>query len=255
MFFLLSKLLSFLISPLVWAIALLFYSLKTKKEHLAKKLRIIALSILYVCSNSFVVDECYRFWEPVTPDHDLSAQKYDAAIVLGGIGEVDLRLQKLKFGWSSDRLFQTLALYHQGRIKKIIYTGGSGSIEFPEKREAIYVKKYLLSIHIPDSAIVIESKSRNTFENAINTKKILDSLHINGSFLLVTSAYHMPRSMAVFKKAGYPYLTAYITNKASGARRFTFDHLFIPNPDALFSLQILLHEWMGYLIYKLRGYA
>ncbi len=255
MFFLLSKLLSFLISPLLWAIGLLLYGFKTKNEKRGKKARVTAMVILLVCSNSFIVDECYRFWEPVTPDYDLMNTKYDGAIVLGGIGEVDLRLQKLNFGWSGDRLFQTLALYHQGRINRIIFTGGSGSIEFPDKKEGLYVKKYLRSIHIPDSAMVIESQSKNTYENAVFTKKLLDSLQIHGRFLLVTSAYHMPRSLAVFKKAGFTNITPYLTNKVSGVRRFTFDHLIIPNPDALFSLQYLIHEWLGYLIYKIKGYA
>jgi uncharacterized SAM-binding protein YcdF (DUF218 family) len=255
MFFLFSKLLSFLISPLLWVVALLLYSFKTKNEKRGKRSGMSAVVILLVCSNSFIVDECFRWWEPVTPDYDLMSSRYDGAIVLGGIGEVDLRLQKLNFGWSGDRLFQTLALYHQGRIKKIIFTGGSGSIEFPDKKEGVYVQKYLRALHIPDSAMVIESQSKNTYENAVFTKKMLDSLQLSGHYLLVTSAYHMPRSLAVFKKAGFTNITPYITNKVSGVRRFTPDHLLVPNPNALFSLQFLIHEWMGYLIYKVKGYA
>ena len=139
--------------------------------------------------------------------------------------------------------------------KKIIFTGGSGSIEFPEKKEGIYVKKYLSSIHVPDSAMIFESESKNTYENAVYTKKILDSLNLKGNFLLVTSGYHMPRAMAVFKKAGFTNLSPYITNRSSGLRRFTFDHLFIPNPGALIGLDMLIHEWIGYLTYKLKGYA
>lgn len=255
MFFYLSKVLAFLFSPLVWVFILFIYSFKTKKEGRAGKLRITALVILYVCSNSFLVDECFRAWEPVTPDYDLMDTKYDGAIVLGGIGDIDMRLKKINFGMSGDRLFQTLALYHKGRVKKIIFTGGSGSIEFPEKREGLYVKRYLNTLKIPDSSLVIESNSKNTYENAVFTKKILDSLGMQGNYLLVTSAYHMPRSMAVFKKAGYTNLTPYITNRSSGARRFTLDHLLLPNPDALFSLQFLSHEWLGYIIYKIKGYA
>ncbi len=255
MFFYLSKILAFLFSPLLWVFLLLLYSFKTKVEGRAKKLRIAALVILYICSNSFIVDECFRQWEPVTPDIDLMTTKYDGAIVLGGIGSIDMRLQKIGFGASGDRLFQVLPYYFNGRIKKIIFSGGSGSIEFPECREAIYIKKYLNGLHIPDSALVMESNSKNTYENAIFTKKLLDSLNISGNFMLVTSSYHMPRSMAVFKKAGFTNLTAYPTNRMSGGRRFTPDHLLIPNPDALFSLQFLIHEWMGYIIYKIKGYA
>lgn len=255
MFFILSKILAFIFAPLVWVFILFVYSFFTKIESRAKKLRIVAIVILFVCSNSFIVDECFRQWEPVTPDYDLQKTKYDGAIVLGGIGEIDMRLEKINFGTSGDRLFQILPYYYSGRIKKIIFTGGSGSIEFPEKREGLYVKKYLNSIHIPDSSLIIESESKNTYENAVFTKKILDSLKMKGSFLLVTSAYHMPRSMAVFKKAGYENITPYLTNRRSGLRRFTPDHLLIPNADALFSLHFLIHEWVGFLIYKIKGYV
>lgn len=255
MFFILSKILAFLFSPMVWVVGLLFYSFFTKVESRAKKLRITSLVILYLGCNSFIVDELFRAWEPVTPDIDLMSTKYDGAIVLGGIGDIDLRLGKINFGHSGDRLFQALPLYYNGRVKKIIFTGGSGSIEFPEKREGLFVQKYLRSIHFPDSALVLEYNSKNTYENAVFTKKILDSLKIKGTFLLITSAYHMPRSVAVFKKAGYQNIVPYITNRSSGIRRFTFDHLFIPNAGTFFSLEFLIHEWMGYLTYKLKGYA
>ena len=255
MFFYLSKIVAFLFSPLVWVFFLLIYSLITKVEGRAKKLRIIALVVLYICSNAFIVDECFRAWEPVTPDIDLMDTKYEGAIVLGGIGDIDLRLKKIKFGHSADRLFQTLPLYYKGRVNKIIFTGGSGSIEFPEKLEGLYVKKYLKSIQFPDSGLIVEARSKNTFENAVFTKTILDSLKLDGHFLLVTSAYHMPRALAVFKKAGYKNISPYLTNRSSGIRRFTFDHLFIPNPGVLFALDHLIHEWIGYVIYKIKGYA
>jgi uncharacterized SAM-binding protein YcdF (DUF218 family) len=255
MFFYLSKILAFLISPIVWIFALLVYSFFTKVEGRAKKLRIIAVVMLYLFSNPFLVDEGFRAWEPVTPDWDIMTTKFDAAIVLGGIGDVDLRLKKINFGASADRLLQTLKLYHQGKVKKIIYTGGSGSVEFPEKKEGLFVQKYLHQIQFPDTALIVESESRNTYENAVFTKKILDSLKIKGKFLLVTSGFHMNRSLAIFKKAGYENIFPYVTNRSSGIRRHTPDHLFIPNAGALLGSDLLIHEWVGYLIYKIRGYA
>lgn len=255
MFFYLSKLVAFLFSPLVWVFILLLYSFKTKIEGRARKLRVAAVIILYVCSNSFIVDECFRWYEPVTPDLDSSTVKYQGAIILGGIGDIDLRQKKINFGISGDRLFQTLPLYYQKRIRYIIFSGGSGSIEFPEKREGLFVKKYLNQIGIPDSALIIESRSKNTYENAIFTKKLMDSLGMKGNYLLVTSAFHMPRAMAIFKKAGYPNITPFITNRSSGIRRYTFDHLLIPDPGALISIELLIHEWLGFIIYKIKGYA
>lgn len=255
MFFIISKLLGFLISPIIWVFALLIYSFFTKIESRAKKLRISAIVIIFLTGNSFIVDELFRAYETTTIDHDLAKTHYSGAIVLGGIGDVDLRQKKIDFKMSSDRLFQTIRLYKMGRIDKIIFTGGSGSIEFPEKREGKFVKKYLNEIQIPDSALIIENESKNTYENAVFTKKILDSLNYNTNLLLVTSAYHMPRSLAVFKKAGYTNVTPYVTNRVSGVRRYTFDHLFIPNIDAMFNLQLLLHEWIGFAVYKIKGYA
>jgi uncharacterized SAM-binding protein YcdF (DUF218 family) len=255
MFFLISKILAFLIAPLVWITVLLLWSFITKQERRAKRLRIVSLIILYLCSNSFLVDEAFRLWEPVTPDWDLQDTHYQAAIVLGGIGDVDLRLQKINFGASADRLLQTLRLYHLGRVDKIIFTGGSGSVEFPEKKEGKFVHKYLREIQVPDSALIIESESRNTYENAVFSKTIIDSLQLHGNILLVTSGFHMRRSLAIFEKAGYTTIYPYVTNRSSGVRRWTIDHLFIPNAGALLGTDLLLHEWVGYLIYKLKGYA
>jgi uncharacterized SAM-binding protein YcdF (DUF218 family) len=254
-FFYLSKLLAFLLSPMFWAFVLLVYAVVTKNTVRARKLVITAVCILYLSANSFLVDECFRAWEPVTKDYRMKKNEYQAAIILGGIGDIDLRRNQINFGYSADRLFQVLPLYHKGFVEHIVFTGGSGSIEFPEKKEGLYVKKYLLSIGIPDSVLIIESESRNTYQNAINTKRMLDSLEIDGRFLLVTSGSHMPRSMAIFKKAGFKHIDPFVTNRHSGNRRFTLDHLLVPNPGAMLSLQQLIHEWVGFLIYKLRGYA
>jgi uncharacterized SAM-binding protein YcdF (DUF218 family) len=255
MFFILSKLLLFVIAPIVWVVGLLIYSFFTAVESRARKSRIAALTILLLTSNAFVVDEFYRAWEPVTPDIDLDKSHYQAAIILGGIGEVDLRLGKINFTGSADRLLQALPLYQQGRVDRLVFTGGSGSIEFPDKKEGVYVGKYLKNIGFPDEAVIIEKESRNTYENAIFTKKILDDLNLKGPFLLITSGFHMNRALAIFKKAGYEQVQPYVTNRHSGNRRFTPDHLLVPDPAAFGAFHTLLHEWVGYLVYKLRGYA
>lgn len=255
MFFFLSKVLIFLVSPMVWFFALFILALKTKDERKKKKLLITAIALIYICANSFVVDELARAWEPVTPDYYLTSEKYDLAIILGGVGSIDERQNRINFGAGGDRLFQTLELYHRGRVKQILFTGGSGSIRYPTHKEGTYIKKYLSTIHVPDSALLIENDSKNTYENAIFSKKILDSLKFSGSVLLVTSAYHMPRALATFKKAGYTNVTPYLTNRMSGPRRFDWDHCLLPNAEALSSLNVLIHEWIGYVVYKMRGYA
>ncbi|MES2760857.1 MAG: YdcF family protein [Bacteroidota bacterium] len=254
MFFILSKILAFLIAPYTWLFFGMLYLLK-KVWHTPFKKWMLGLTIfMYVISNSFLTDEIVRAWEFSDDDIYLKNTKYDLAIVLGGMGRVDERQQRFDFNFSGDRLFQTLELYHKGRVGKMLITGGSGSIDHPEHREAIYVKKYLKAIAIPDSSILIESNSKNTYENAIHTKHILDSMQFKGSVLLVTSSFHMRRALAIFNKAGYKNVTPYITNKFTGNRKFAFDHCFIPNIDAVFAFNLILHEIAGYITYKFKGY-
>jgi uncharacterized SAM-binding protein YcdF (DUF218 family) len=255
MFFFLSKVLTFLCSPMVWFFALFIWALITKDERRKGRLFISAILIIYICCNSFFVDELARAWEPVTDDTYMTNEKYDLAIVLGGIGRIDERQHRFDFMTAGDRLFQTLELYHRGRVKQIMFTGGSGSLRYPSHKEGAYVKKYLHTIHVPDSSVVIENESKNTYENAVFSKKILDSLKFKGSILLVTSAYHMPRALATFKKAGYTTITPYITNRMSGPRRFDWDFCLLPNAEALTNLNMLIHEWIGYVVYKMRGWA
>jgi len=254
MFFFFSKVLTFLVSPMVWFFTLIIWGLRSKDERRKKRLVTSAIVILFLSCNSFFVDELMRAWEPVTPDYYLNEDKWDVAIVLGGIGSIDERQKRMDFGCAGDRLFQTIELYHRKKIKQIMFSGGSGSIRYPDHKEGTYVKKYLSTIHIPDSSMIIENDSKNTYENAVFSKKILDSLQFKGSILLVTSALHMPRAMACFKKAGFTNVTPFLTNRLSGPRRFDWDHCLLPNPGAMSTLNLLLHEWIGYAVYKMKGY-
>lgn len=254
MFFILSKILAFLIAPYTWLFFGLVFLLKKVWNTPFKKYVLTLTVFMYVISNSFLMDEVVRAWEYCDDDIYLKDTKYDLAIVLGGMGRIDERQNRFDFGQSGDRLFQTLELYYKKRVGKIFITGGSGSISKPHHREAEYIKKYLQSISIPDSCIITENNSKNTYENAIFTKHILDSMQFKGSILLVTSSFHMRRSLAIFNKAGYKNLTPFVTNKFTGLRKFEFDYCFIPNVEAVFSLNLILHEIAGYVTYKLKGY-
>lgn len=251
MFFYLSKTLAFLFMPLFWFFVLMIYSFYSKHK---KKIQIIALIFLYLCSNSFVVDELGRWWEsyPVP----VIKQPSEIGIVLGGIGRIDPTEKRIEFVNSADRLLKATELYHQKKIKKILITGGSGSLLHPEDREAIYIYQYLKNIQIPDTDIIIENDSKNTYENALFSKKILDSLHIKkNNVVLITSAYHMRRSIAVFEKQGFKDIIPYPAERLSGPRKFELDHCLLPHPDAMTTLYKYIHEWIGFLIYKLKNYA
>lgn len=254
MFFFLSKILVFLISPLTWIFTLLAFALFTKNPVRKKRLFIISLASLYFFSNSFIADEAMRAWEVTTPDLK-PTEKYEYAVVLGGMLWYDARQDKPQFMRGSDRIFQTLPLFRNGQIKKLLLTGGSGSISHPEERESDILKNYLVKTGIPDSCIITENDSRNTRENALFTKRVMDSLHVKGDVLFVTSAFHMRRAIGCFEKVGITNIVPYPTDRYSGPRKYELDFMFLPCTDALDQWNLLIHEWVGYITYKVKGFC
>lgn len=254
MFFILSKILAFIITPIVWVIGLLLFSLFSKNEKRKRRTFIGSIVLLIFLSNCFIFDECMRAWEIKAVSTEQLDSTYDIGVVLGGMIRYDEELDRLQFDRGSDRLLQAVELYKKGIIKKILFTGGSGSILIPEAKEAFYAQRFLLTLGIPQEDIIIETESRNTKENAVFTKKILDEKYPDSKILLITSAFHMRRSMGCFSKVGLKP-TPYSTDRFSGPRKLGFDHLLIPNMGALLGWDTLIHEMTGYMVYKIAGYA
>jgi len=253
MFFVLSKLLAFIITPVVWVAALIVAAVLVKDPKRKKRLVISGLVVFYIFTNDLVLDTCMRMWEiPAIHDEDIKV-KYDVGIVLGGMTEYDPHFQRIQFKEGADRLFQALNLYHKGKIRKILIDGGSGSLTYPDRLEAPLIKKYLVENGIPDSVVAIEPHSKNTHENATMVKPVLDSLAPHGKYILITSGYHLRRAIGCFEKVGIHTL-AYSTDRYSGPPKFAFDYAFIPDVGALQGWDALLHEWIGYISYKVAGY-
>jgi uncharacterized SAM-binding protein YcdF (DUF218 family) len=206
-------------------------------------------------SNSVIVDEAVRFWE-VKMKKNSELQKYDVGIVLGG-GMVNIDRMydnRLIFQSNTDRILQALDLYESGIINKILISSGSGSIVFKDMLEASLLRNYLLKIKVADSAMIIDSTSKNTYENAVNTVKILNEKYKKGKFLLITSSMHMRRASACFRKQGLTF-DVYPTNKrVSDVRRWDLSYLFVPNIECFSDWGKLIHEMIGYSSYKVMGY-
>ncbi|MCC6691029.1 MAG: YdcF family protein [Bacteroidia bacterium] len=252
MFFVISKILSFIVSPIVWVALLLLYALFGKKEHLKKKCLLSGVVLFFVFSNPFIFNETMRLWEePTIALNQLPV--YDTGIILGSTTNFDESIDRIQFLRSGDRLFQGIELYKKGKIKKIIYCGGSGSIAKPEEREGESIKRYLSLIGIPDSNIIIENYSRNTHENAVFTKSVLDSLIPQGKYLLITSAYHIPRAKRCFEKEKIP-VDAYGTDRMSSADKYEIGTFILPSASVMESWNVLSHELLGFVIYKMAGY-
>ena len=256
MFFVISKILSFLYSPLFWVFLFLLLTLiyfKNKKK--SKLFLIITIVLFFIFSNSFIADEMMRLWEmQITRTEDLN-DSYDAGILLGGgMVTLDTKTNRLIFSHNCDRFFQTIQLYKQKRIKKIIITGGSGNLTYHEMAEAPLLRRYLISIKVPEKDILIDSLSDNTRQNAAYTKEIINkTFSKEDKFLLITSAIHMKRALGCFRKAGIN-VSPFTTNKHAGERRYELNHLLLPEPSSFVSWEQFIHEYFGYLIYGIMGY-
>jgi uncharacterized SAM-binding protein YcdF (DUF218 family) len=215
-----------------------------------KTYRITALVVLLFFSNQFIFNEVCRVWENQTPAFQ-TTEKFDVAIVLGGISNYDeFHLQTIFHG-NSERLMNVLPLYFSGQVTKILFAGGSGRID-KQNIEAIHIEKYLISLGVKKKDILLDTNSRNTYENAKFAVELVDQ---NDRLLLSTSATHMVRSLACFDKLGVsttPFPVDYMSYEDN---RFELDKLLVPSPRVIHRWYWLLHEWVGILSYKVKGYC
>lgn len=247
MFFVLSKVLLFLLNPFWWVVILLFWIWITKNLKTRKRLTITIALILIIFSNPFLFNKLVNAWQ--AKKVDLTNQKYSAAILLSGMGGYDEH-NNFYITASGDRFIQSVELYHQGIVKKILITGGSGLI-FSKKDEAWGIKNELLKSGVPDTAILMERKSRNTYENAVFSKQLLDTAHLQPPYVLITSATHMPRAKKCFDKANVPvviYPYDYIVHNERNSIM-----AFIPEARIFFLWESFIKELVGYASYKITG--
>ncbi len=249
MFFIISKLLSFLISPILWILGFIVWSILVKNNTTRKKILVSIFVLIFLFTNRAFLNLFVSGFE--IPPTQIQNQKYESGIVLGGYSSFQENVNRLQFSETSDRLFQTIVLYKRGIISKIILTGGSGSL-LQTNKESLYAKKYLIEIGIPEIDIISDPESKNTIENAINTKRILDSLDFKKPQLLITSASHMRRSMACFEKQNV-YVIPFSVNAMTNTSTPNLEFYLVPQIWVLINWEKLIHEWAGYIAYKLTG--
>ncbi len=252
MFFFLSKVLLYFTYPFVWIAILLIIAWRIKNAATKRKLRIAAIGTFLFFSNSIVFDEFMRAWEVSGTTYD-EVDHYDVAIVLGGMASFNKDVDRLEFRRGADRIIQAIKLYKLGKVDKILISGDSGSLMDDGLNEALQIKEYLMDFGVLEDDILVESKSKNTHENAAFTKEVLQNHPELKSKLLVTSAFHMRRAHACFENEGIE-CDVFTTDHYTGKRWFTLDRLFIPKISVMLDWQILTKEWFGYLTYSIMGY-
>ncbi len=215
-------------------------------------MKIVLIVIFILFSNPFLYRTAMMQWQPKPVD--LSTQKvYEAGILLGGFSGYD-KANRGYFNIVSDRFIQATNLYHQGIIKKIIMTGGDGSLSRDVPAETIFVSDQLLKNGIPIEDIILEKNSRNTYENAIFTKHLIDSLQIKGELVLITSAEHMPRAEKTFRHAKMD-VQPYPCNFFVYNERLDLENTIAPDLKLFVYWRYFLKEMIGTIAYQLTGKA
>lgn len=262
MFLYLSKLLPLFLYPLGLACLLMLVALVTlwKRPRWAAVPIVLALIVLLVGSNTWVARSLVRSLEGQNiPSAELP--NAEAIVVLGGATKpafpprpsVDLTEE-------GDRVLYGAQLYQQKKAPIIIVAGGRIDWRGSGPSESADMTAILTQIGVPTGAILQEPLSLNTYENAVNVRKILDARGIR-RVLLVTSAMHMPRSLLIFKRQGIAAIPAptdfFVTNnelqEPQNSPQATLLNL-LPDAQPLYNFTRALKEYIGIVVYRLRGW-
>lgn len=148
------------------------------------------------------------------------------------------------------RLTEAAILARRFPSARVVYTGGSASLLGRESTEAEEGRKLLVALGVEASRIAVEMRSRNTDENARFTAALVHP-RPDQIWLVDTSAYHMPRAMGLFRKAGFDAVAVPVDYHTEGGRRDWRLNANLPRGLELFDLAV--HEWTGLIAYRLSG--
>jgi uncharacterized SAM-binding protein YcdF (DUF218 family) len=248
-----TKLLSLLVYPLSQALLLLFigvvlFSFNWRRTALTASLT--GLTWLYLCSTAFFADFLMGWLERGYPARAMSAvEQADVIVLIGGAARGHAHAGRFSdLNQHADRIVYAVELYKAGKAPTILVAGGGASGHRPE---ASQIKDHLEVMGVPGKAILLEIRSRNTYDNALYTAPILKERKMD-KVLLVTSAFHMPRAVAVFREQGLEVQPAPTDHKQLVAAS-ELPH-WLPASGNLLRTTLALHEMAGFWVYRWRGW-
>ena len=211
----------------------------------------LAVVILAVCSSPLSL-ALYREHELKYPPVPVSASPAADAIVLLG-GDVGIPVPpRTDSQLQGNRLLHAFRLFKAGKSPLILVTGGNVFAQEGLEAEVVYGKAILANWGIPEDAIMVETKSRNTHQNAIHSLETLKGQGID-KILLVTNAFHMPRAAAVFRHVGFDVIPSSSSLSVTDYRRPKLLDWW-PSLSNLGKAQAVLREKLGLFVYRFRGW-
>lgn len=255
-FFAWSKVLPLLLYPLPFFLLLIFLlSWWLKPGKVAWLIRLATL-LLWIAATPAFAQFLVSSWEsPLKKRTDLPAVS-DVAVVLGGLSDgANGNAEHWEFNRAAERITEAVSLWRAGRVKFLLITSGSGDLSFPGLVEAPGLAAWARDAGVPAEALVVEARSRNTHENSVFSLPLARARGWK-SVVLITSAVHMPRSEAIFRKDGWASegrsLVTWPVDTQREERAFPFNA--VPEPSSLVTVQTVIKEAVGYAVYWIQGY-
>lgn len=188
-----------------------------------------------------------RFERPAT-----MPERVDGIVVLGGgfEGGINLARGGYELNASGDRLVETAVLALEYPDARILVSGGTGSIFLEGEGDAATAPRLMEALGIDRARLVLENRSRDTYENAIYSKQLAEPKP-GETWLLVTSAFHMPRAVGTFRAAGFPVVPWPVDYRTAGTEGFGLaeDNVL----DSLDNTAVGVREWIALFAYRLTG--
>lgn len=255
MTYLVSKIFGFLIAPsnLVATVCLIGVVLSlTRWRKAGVRIGTAGILLLLVCGYSplgnvllLILSERFPAWQE-------GGRAPDGIIVLGGAINPDLTAVRgaPEINASAERMTEAATLARRFPNAKIVLSGGNANPFHPLSTEAEVGRKFLEDLGVAGDRIVMEGRSRTTYENAAFTRPLIHPA-AGERWLLVTSAYHMPRAMGVFRAQGFDVEAYPVDWRTRGW--VDAERPFLTLSGGLGRLDTAVHEWVGLIGYRLAG--
>lgn len=256
MFFVLSKVLSFFLQPLNVILLLTFLCFVTnvamKRSQLPRRLlswvMLLWLVLGYIPLPALLLQQLEGVHPAVEPDY----RQFAGVLVMGGAtsdGVVAKARQQVTLSDEAERMTEAVKAFQQNPQLKVLFSGFTSDIFHDGWSADVIAEKFFLEQGVPAAQLLLERKAKNTYENALYSKPLIEA--VPGQWALITSASHMPRSVRIFEQVGLaerllPVPVDYLTGGPIDWAEFD-----LRKGNQLWTS--FIHEWVGTLVYQLTG--
>ncbi|MEM8954643.1 MAG: YdcF family protein [Verrucomicrobiota bacterium] len=257
MFFVVAKLLVFVLQPFLWMVFCFLGGALVRRGKWRRGFFVAGLTILLLFSNPLLLRRANLWWERPATEMAAIGEPFDMAIVLGGFSDpLKEPRDRLHLGRDGGRLLNAVELYKGGKVRKLVISGGSAAVVGETVGEAEPAGRFLRRMGIPDDDILIDNSSRNTRENAVAAAALLAGFEGGERrVLLVTSGFHMRRALGCFEEVGLVVTPFATDHRGYPQRTWMPGEWLLPSAGVMAEWNRLLKEWVGMLVYKWRGWA